>query len=194
MKTYMGIFWSAFGCLLLTGCITSHQQATMDATAFTQPLPAIHVMPVIDARTDRSGELDPGDLQRLRDLMKEKLEDKGYQTVVVDTWKSAATTSPDREWSVADLVQQAPPDAKVLMVLTVTNVTDVYAGISTSYSITGTFNAIDCAKGASIWKITGTGSHGTGGIIGSAIGQADKRLEAQTALGNVLSDFPENKK
>ena len=80
------------------------------------------------------------------------------------------------------------------MVITVNNVDDTYAGIMTLYSISGKFTLIDREKGAAIWKDRGKGSHGGGGIIGSAVVYADERLEAQTAFVNVLSALPQNKK
>ena len=137
-----------------------------------------------------------GDLQRIRDLTKSKLEDLGYQTVMVDSWRSeASTTNPDlAQMNDAALCRLAPEDAPIFMVITIENVDDTYSGITASYSISATFDLVDRAKGASIWKERGKGSHGAGGIIGSAIATADKRTDAQTGFVNVLSDMPQNKK
>ena len=93
MKTHFTILFAALGFLILNGCITSQQPATVAANAFDQPLPAIYVMPVIDARDDKSGTLDAGDIQRIRDLTKSKLNDLGYQPVMVDSWRGVASTS-----------------------------------------------------------------------------------------------------
>src|ERR1019366_8797029 len=110
MKTNIAIFFAALGILILNGCITSQQPATVNAGAFDQPLPAIHVMPVIDARDDKSGALEAEDIQRIRDLTKSKLNDLGYQTVMVDSWRRDASASGQdpAEMNEAALCRLAP--------------------------------------------------------------------------------------
>ena len=194
MKT--SILFAALGFLILTGCITNPDKPTMNASAFNQPIGRIDVMPVIDARKDKSGEFDAGDVQRVRDLVRTKLQGLGYQAVLVDSWRKEASTTDEQlaQMSDAALCQLAPAESQVFLAITVTDVNDTYAAVMSSYTITGAFTLIDRAKGAAIWKCSGTGAHGGGGIIGSVVVQADKRIEAQTGFVNILSSVPPNKK
>jgi len=168
----------------------------MNASAFNQPIGAIYVMPLIDARKDKSGQFDADDIQRVRDLVRTKLQGLGYQAIMVDSWRKDASTTDEQlaQMSDAALCQLAPAESQVFLAITVTDVEDTYAAVMSSYTITGCFTLLDRAKGAAIWKCTGTGAHGGGGIIGSVVVQVDKRIEAQTGFVNILSSVPQNKK
>ena len=195
MKTGFASSFAALGFLMLSGCMSSHEGATIDATAFNQPLPTIHIMPLIDARKDKSGSLDVDDIQRIRDLTRTKLGDMGYQAVIENVWQKDVSTTDQQVAAMneAALSRLVPPETGVFLVLTVTDVTDRYGGVMASYSITATFTLIDRTKGAAIWKDVGTGSHAAGGIIASQVAEADKRIEAETGLVNTLSNLPKNK-
>jgi len=181
MKT--SILFAALGFLILTGCITNPDKPTMNASAFNQPIGRIDVMPVIDARKDKSGQFDAGDIQRVRDLVRTKLQGLGYQAVLVDSWRKEASTTDEQlaQMSDAALCQLAPAESQVFLAITVTDVNDTYAGVMSSYTITGTFTLVDRAQGAAIWKGSGTGAHG-GGIIGSVVVQATKQSKRRQVL------------
>ena len=151
-------------------------------------------MPVVDARFDQTAKFDQGDFKTIRDLTKGKLEDLGYMAVLIDAWPTDVSGQKLAAMSDTDVCRLAPAESQVFLVITVNDVQDHYTGVTTSYSISGSFTAFDKSKAAKIYKDAGTGSHGGGGVIGSAAISTEKAWRAQIRFVNVLSSLPVNKK
>jgi hypothetical protein len=185
----------AIALVMLAGCATPPRQAiTLDAGAFSQRLPAIYVMPVIDGRIDKSARLDQPDFTRIRKMAEHQLEGLGYQVMLVDSW---GTNVPDQtlaDMNDAGLAALAPSEAKVFLVITINDVHDKYKFITASYSITGTAMAIDRLKKTEIWKDAAAGNSSGGGVLDAAFSEIQKQKNSQQMLlRQVFASFPRNK-
>jgi hypothetical protein len=178
--------------LLLSACTT--QNATVvDSGAFRPEVDTLYLMPLVDARTDKSSVFDADDIKRVRDSAAKHLEALGYAVNQIDAWKTEQPVADDAlaNMTADDLCKLAPPDATVFLVITIDHVSAHYLGLAASYSIKGTAVAINLAQRKEIWRHGGSASRGMVGVSGSLISQIAKKAGAQGDLMDaVFSSFP----
>jgi hypothetical protein len=191
--------FAASGTLLLNACDTPspRQALSLDQGAFAHHIPAVYLMPVIDARDDKSVPFDDADRKRLRDMTKSRLDEHGYQVILVDSWGAGMPPSDQTlaDMSNSELAALAPSDSGVFFVISVNDATDASAMLATSCSITVTLTAIDRLKKAAIWEDADIGTAGGFDAVHSASSLAAKRSYVQNAvLMQLFESCPNNPK
>jgi hypothetical protein len=198
MKKHVMICFAALGLFLITGCVAPHRQAiTLDESAFSPDISTIYVMPVIDARSDKTAKLEDKDFKRMREMAKEILgRFNHYQSVLVDSWGTGGISDQSlADMNASELSSLAPPEARIFLVITINDVRDNYKVLTTAYSMTGTLMAIDRQQKREVWKDAATGTASGGGLLGAAFAQIGKEHDAQQLLlGQVFVSFPRKQK
>jgi len=176
-------------CCLLTGCGTVRRQAiTMDMDAVHSIDTPIYIMPIIDARTNRSVEFNDDDSKHLQTLAAKKLKKMGYDVRVVHSWDRHASAEMGHllDMNTEEICEIMSPNAPVSLVITLNNLRDSYKVLTTSFSITATMSLYDVQQRKEIWQDAAIGEHGGGGILDAALAQIGKRSSAYSAFMNTV--------
>jgi hypothetical protein len=155
-----------------------------DPTCLDPTISVIHVMPVLDARLDRTVDFDSADLNDLGEQLGNAIEYSGYRVETVGAWPAITATLGEDVVSMSpeQLCGLAPDDCHAFFVLALNNVESKYTVLSTSYSITGTAVLVNREKGKLIWKDVATGSYSSSGLIPAAMDGARKKSSAKANL------------
>ena len=182
---------------LLTGCnSTPPRRPAMyfDPTCLDPKVSVIHVMPVLDARLDRTVDFHSADLSDLGEQLGNAIvEYSGYRVETVETWPANTATLGEEVVSTSpeQLCGLAPDDCHAFFVLAINNVESKHKVLSTSYSITGTAILVNREKGKLIWKDVASGSYSSSGLIPAAIDTSRKKSSAKANLiWRLFGSFP----
>lgn len=178
--------------LMATGCVTIQRKPiAVDVNAFEKGIEPIMIMPIVDARADKSVSFDKDDSDKLRALVIKRLQGLGYSAQACDSWKSSVSPQQLSDMNEKELCRLLPPNAKSAMIISVDGLRDSYKVLVTSFSISATFTVIDISGQKEIWKDAAVGEHGGGGVLDAAVAQIGKRSGAYNALvDTVFPSFP----
>ena len=180
--------------LMATGCVSIQRQPiTVDASAFEKSVEPIMIMPIIDARTDKSVSFDKGESDRVSARVLQRLRGLGYVAQTCDSWNSPSVVSSQQlsDMNTEELCHLLPTGTHSAIIINVDSIRDSYKVLVTSFSISGTFTLIDVSGRKAIWKDAASGEHGGGGVLDAAFAQIGKRSGAYDALVNtVFQSFP----
>ena len=180
--------------LMATGCATIQRQPiAVDAAAFQKSIEPIMIMPIVDARADKSVTFDKDEQERVRTLVLKRLQVLGYAAQSCDSWNSQAPVSPQQlsDMNTEELSRLLPSNARSALIISVDGLRDSYKVLVTSFSISATFAVIDVSGRKEIWKDAASGEQGGGGLLDAAVAQIGKRSGAYNALVNIVfQSFP----
>lgn len=175
--------------LMATGCATIPRQPIgIDAAAFNNNIEPIMVMPIVDAREDKSVSFDKDESERLRALVVKRLVGRGYAAQSCDSWNTQSTVSSQQlsDMNSDELCRILPSNARSALIISIDGLRDSYKVLVTSFTITATFTLIDVSGKKEIWKDAAIGEHGGGGLLDAALAQMGKRSGAYNALVNIV--------
>jgi hypothetical protein len=148
----------------------------------------IVILPVVDAR---AGKKDNVNLETLRNSAKSDLKSKNYRFSVSDTTgKTGDIVQEDLDDSKPEWIKGlGPSDARWVMVLGLGDVhSKVTFGSSGNAEVFGFL--FDKQDGSVLWKGTGVGQAGQGGLLGMAMKGTMSTSAIQTAVANLMVGIP----
>lgn len=167
-KTGMSIACAiAFGTsTFLAGCMPKKVPLEMDSR-FSE-VSNITLLPVVDARRDRGEKVDLDD--DVRTPVSEALRGKGY-AVVPAAFSADDSVSADEvaEMEPAEIAKLGPPEARVLMLVSVNDVFSRYVVMAYTFKAEVEGVIIDKETGRILWKDKGVVSGGQGGLISGVL-------------------------
>lgn len=183
---------AAFMIIYSSGCATSKIPIYIDQQLSQKNIDSIVLLPVVDARKDKSFETNLD--QKIRTPIRKILEKKGYSVITPDKFsKENHQVTPEEiiEMDIAELSTLDPSDAKILLIVYVEDVSDAYVVLAHTFKIEASAVLIDKINHSLLWKDKAVGVSGQGGLIsGLFIGM--NRWEAISfCLDNLFSSFPE---
>jgi hypothetical protein len=172
--------------VLPANCFGKHHDSPPDPRFLA--IDQITIIPAVDLR---AGKKDTVNLEKLDKMAEGVLKRKNY---------SAART--DNKGIIGDIAEEdlndakpewikrlGPADARWVMVL---GLNDVHSKMS--FGSTGNAEVVgflfDKQDGSVLWKGTGIGQAGQGGLLGMAMKGAMSEAAIETAVGNLLNDIP----
>lgn len=180
--------------LCLTGCTTVvRQPITLDESAFNTRLETIIVMPVLDARAEKSVSFAPSESKRVLKRVINKLVALGYDVQTANTWNVPPDVTPQQflDMSTAELCRYLPANSRVALIVSVDGLRSTYSVLLNSFSISATVSLVDVSSRKEIWKDAAIGQYGGGGIVGASLTQIGKRAFAYDALAKTaFESFP----
>ncbi|MBN2180691.1 MAG: hypothetical protein JW715_02160 [Sedimentisphaerales bacterium] len=183
---------------LLTGCNSTppRRPALHFDPAYLDPkVSVIHIMPVLDARLDRTVDFNSADLSDLGEQLAYAIvEYSGYRVETVERWPAITAILGEEILSMSpeQLCGLAPDNCHAFFVLMINNIESKHKALSTSYSITGTAMLVNREKGKLIWKNIATGSYSSAGLIPAWLDKAQKKKASAKAnlIWRLLGSFP----
>jgi hypothetical protein len=149
----------------------------------------ITLLPVVDARTDKSHKFDIEG--SIGDRVAKKLKSKGYTVIAAGTATDFSVIPDDEiaEMEPLELSSLGPEDATIMLVVFVN---DASAKMALGYSFKMETTAILLNKPtkAMLWKDKGIGSAGQGGLAGCLMAGLTKDEAMSGAVDLMLKSFP----
>jgi hypothetical protein len=180
-----------FSAGLIVGCGGGQLKKAIYLDTGFQPqgISQIVLLPAVDARVDKSREVD---LQKLiRGNGQNILNHKGYQVQFSDNIGEASQIieddlkSGDPKW----IKQLGPPEARHVMVLVLVDVTAKLTFGSTGNAEVAGF-LFDKETGTIVWRDKGIGQVGQGGLLGMAMKGLMAGSAIEVAMGNLMASIP----
>ena len=190
----LGNFFLGFLVVVISGCAIEPKEPIYLDPAFAEKniCEFVVVLPVFDARKDRSVEIDVNKI--VRPYVKEILEDKNYEVLLVSDFGKVANITYD-DIEIADptwINSLGPDDAKWVLLLTLEDLTSVLTfGSAASAEMHGIL--FDKLSGSIIWKDKGIGRGGQGGILGMLIKGLVTEGAIKESVSDLIRSFPENR-
>ena len=184
---------------LLGGCTAGPSKPALyfDPDSFHPEVSVVHVMPILDARTDKTAKFDEADRRNLLKRSQKRIKSLGYDVEIVDKWTLDVPASEEELAAMTpeQLCGFAPQECQVFFTLAISDIHSAYKVMSTSYSITGTAMLINQHDDRLIWKEIATGTYGGGGLLGAAMdGMVKETFAKDFLMGQLFASFPKKPK
>lgn len=141
--------------LIISGCAPKRIPITLDQMAFTKTIDPITIMPILDARTNKTVPYDKKDSQKFLDIISDRLEILGY-TVQFASWKAVSSdldTQDLLDMNIDELCNYIPSDNPTALIFTLEEMRDD-ALIGIAFNMGGTATLISIKEKKEIWKDT----------------------------------------
>jgi hypothetical protein len=196
MKTdRIRIFFAAGVASVLIGCVNAKPPPPLRSAATFRPeqMDVVHILPVVDARADRSLNTDFNKI--IQNSAAGYLKRQGYQAKTLSAADAGAAIAPDdvREATPEWVKQTGPSGSRWVMIF-------VIEELSRSIKLGSTGNAevilsiLDRQTGEVVWYDKGLGRVGQGGLIGTLEGATMDDGAVKAAVNNLLWKIPKKPK
>jgi hypothetical protein len=192
LLTYRLLFATVLLCLLTLNCFANHTKTPPDPRFAL--IESITILPMLDTRVDKKSNVD---LQKLQKHVTSILRKKNYQAIEAETSGDAGEiVEEDLQEAKPEWIKRlGPSEARWVMVIGLNDAaTKVTLGSTTNVEVMGFL--YDKQTATLVWKNTGIGRAGQGGLAGIAMKGLSKSEAFSNALGSLLATIPkrENKK
>ena len=162
---WMCLFLSimAFG---FVGCVpkTKRIPITWEPSFYESSISRIVLMPIVDARPDKSFEVDLNDF---KGRVKDTLEEKGYTVVLPNNYSETMdiTAEDVAEMSAKELASLGLENEFFLLFVYVEDILSEYVIMAYKFKIEAVGSLISKSKKIELWRDKGIGRSGQGGLI-----------------------------
>lgn len=175
---------------LMGGCAATLKPAIhLDSSFHVQKIDIIVMLPAVDARFDKTVELE---VQKLLNInAKSMLKKRGYEVQIINTdGTESQITKDDLESLDSEWIKQlGPDDANWVMVLALDDATSKLTfGSTGSAEVSGFF--FDKQSGVLLWRDIGIGKVGQGGLFGMMMKSAMGDMAIINAVSNLIMSIP----